>query len=141
MNSPRSVEAWLEWQASLNIKAIDLGLERVRVVLRNLQLKPISKVITVAGTNGKGSVAAFVASVLQEAGFKVGLYSSPHLVRFTERFRVNNKEISQINCLFSDAPALSRCAFRIYEIDKDYQFAVPLGGSNRERRRESITFG
>jgi dihydrofolate synthase/folylpolyglutamate synthase len=53
------------------------------------------KYVHIGGTNGKGSVAAFVASVLQEAGFKVGLYSSPHLVRFTERFRINNKEISQ----------------------------------------------
>ena len=51
--------------------------------------------IHIGGTNGKGSVAAFVASVLKEAGLKVGLYSSPHLVRFTERFRINDKEIAQ----------------------------------------------
>ena len=49
--------------------------------------------IHIAGTNGKGSVAAFLASILKEAGLKVGLYSSPHLVRFTERFRINDKEI------------------------------------------------
>ena len=51
--------------------------------------------IHIAGTNGKGSVAAFMASILQEAGYKVGLYVSPHLVRFTERFRINGTEISQ----------------------------------------------
>ena len=52
------------------------------------------KYVHFAGTNGKGSVAAFVASILKEAGLKVGLYSSPHLVRFTERFRINDKEIT-----------------------------------------------
>ncbi len=51
--------------------------------------------IHIAGTNGKGSTASFVASVLKEAGLKVGLYTSPHLVRFTERFKINDKEISQ----------------------------------------------
>ena len=51
--------------------------------------------IHIAGTNGKGSVAAFIASILKETGLKVGLYSSPHLVRFTERFKINGKEISQ----------------------------------------------
>jgi len=53
------------------------------------------KYIHIAGTNGKGSVAAFIASVLKHAGFRVGLYSSPHLVRFTERFRINDEEIAE----------------------------------------------
>lgn len=53
------------------------------------------KYIHIAGTNGKGSVAAFAAHILKEAGFKVGFYSSPHLVRFTERFRINGREISR----------------------------------------------
>jgi len=52
------------------------------------------KYIHVGGTNGKGSVASFIGSILEEAGLKVGLYSSPHLVRFTERFRINNEEIT-----------------------------------------------
>lgn len=51
--------------------------------------------IHIAGTNGKGSAAAFIAAVLQQAGLKVGLYSSPHLVRFTERFQINNREMDQ----------------------------------------------
>ncbi|MEL6132611.1 MAG: bifunctional folylpolyglutamate synthase/dihydrofolate synthase, partial [Bacteroidota bacterium] len=51
--------------------------------------------IHVAGTNGKGSVSAMIASVLQEAGFKVGMYTSPHLLEFTERIRINGKEIPQ----------------------------------------------
>ena len=52
------------------------------------------KYIHIGGTNGKGSVASFVGSILRESGLKVGLYSSPHLVRFTERFRINDQEIS-----------------------------------------------
>ena len=52
------------------------------------------KYIHIGGTNGKGSVASFVGSILKESGLKVGLYSSPHLVRFTERFRINDREIS-----------------------------------------------
>ncbi|MCJ7685099.1 MAG: bifunctional folylpolyglutamate synthase/dihydrofolate synthase, partial [Desulfobacteraceae bacterium] len=51
--------------------------------------------IHIAGTNGKGSVAAFIASILKETGLKVGFYSSPHLIRFTERFKIGGKEISQ----------------------------------------------
>lgn len=51
--------------------------------------------VHIAGTNGKGSTAAMVASVLQEAGYKVGLYTSPHLINFTERIRINNEEISE----------------------------------------------
>jgi dihydrofolate synthase/folylpolyglutamate synthase len=53
------------------------------------------KYVHIAGTNGKGSVAALVASILKQAGFKVGLYTSPHLVRFTERFRINDEEITE----------------------------------------------
>ncbi len=57
------------------------------------------KYLHIGGTNGKGSVAAFVASVLQSSGLKVGLYTSPHLVRFTERFRINGKEIPRQKAL------------------------------------------
>jgi dihydrofolate synthase/folylpolyglutamate synthase len=57
------------------------------------------KYIHIGGTNGKGSVAAFLASVLKEAGLRVGFYSSPHLVRFTERFKINDREISPERCI------------------------------------------
>jgi dihydrofolate synthase/folylpolyglutamate synthase len=59
--------------------------------------------VHIAGTNGKGSVASFLSSILQEAGLKVGLYTSPHLVRFTERFQINGREIDQ-----AEAAALMR---------------------------------
>ena len=55
--------------------------------------------IHVAGTNGKGSTSAFIASILQEAGYKTGLYTSPHLVRFTERIRINGVELSTVRLI------------------------------------------
>lgn len=75
---------------------IKLGLERTSRLLNALgDPHKGMKFIHVAGTNGKGSVCAYVASALKEAGLKVGFYSSPHLVRFTERFRINDKEIDR----------------------------------------------
>lgn len=80
---------------------IKLGLERVQAVL-NLLENPQDKlkIVHVAGTNGKGSVCSIVANVLKCAGYKVGLYTSPHLVEYTERIRINNVEISQNDFAF-----------------------------------------
>jgi dihydrofolate synthase/folylpolyglutamate synthase len=74
---------------------MDLGLKRVKALLKSLD-NPQDKfpIIHVAGTNGKGSTSAMIASILVEAGYKAGLYTSPHLVRFNERIRINHREIS-----------------------------------------------
>ncbi|MCK5534119.1 bifunctional folylpolyglutamate synthase/dihydrofolate synthase [bacterium] len=86
----------LEYLFLLKNKKIKFGLERVRKVLRELgDPQNTLSVIHVAGTNGKGSVTAFVYSVLREAGYKVGVYSSPHLIDFRERIRVNEKWIGK----------------------------------------------
>lgn len=76
---------------------IKFGLSKTSTLLKAFGDPHVGqKFIHIAGTNGKGSVAAFLASILREAGLdKVGLYSSPHLVRFTERFRINDKEIGR----------------------------------------------
>ena len=72
------------------------GLERIRATLRALSdPQDALQTIHVAGTNGKGSTAAFLASILRSGGHKVGLFTSPHLVAFTERIRVNGREISE----------------------------------------------
>ncbi|MBT4540237.1 bifunctional folylpolyglutamate synthase/dihydrofolate synthase [Candidatus Woesearchaeota archaeon] len=88
---------------SRGVHTVDLGLERIEKLLKKLG-NPHKKldVILVAGTNGKGSTAAMISSILQEANFKVGVYSSPHLVRFTERFKINKEEIlkKEIEALF-----------------------------------------
>ena len=89
-----TLDDWLHWQETLHPQTIDLGLERVRVVLRRLQLEPPAyTVITVGGTNGKGSCVAFLDAMLRAAGYRVGAYTSPHLLRYNERIRINNVEV------------------------------------------------
>jgi len=81
---------------SLQKFGIKFGLSKTSNLLKAFGNPHIGqKYIHVAGTNGKGSVAVFVASILQEAGYRVGLYTSPHLVRFTERFKINGREITR----------------------------------------------
>ncbi len=85
---------WLDWQESLHPRQIDPGLERVEQVARRLDLlKPAYGVITVAGTNGKGSSAAMLESVLLAAGYRTGCYSSPHLLHYNERIRLDGQNI------------------------------------------------
>ena len=75
---------------------IDLELDRIRKVLENLGNPQDSlKYIHVAGTNGKGSTCAMLDSILREAGYKVGLYTSPHIFEYTERIKINGQEISK----------------------------------------------
>ncbi len=75
---------------------INLGLDRISAIL-DLMGNPQRKLkcIHVAGTNGKGSVCAIISTVLKEAGFKVGLFTSPHLFRYTERIQIDGKEIEE----------------------------------------------
>lgn len=90
----QSLAAWLEWQASLSPRAIDLGLERVRLVWERLGSPPLdAAVITVAGTNGKGSSVAFAEAILQAAGYRTGCYTSPHLLHYNERIRIDQAAV------------------------------------------------
>ena len=91
----RSLVDWLSYLEQIHPVNIDMGLERVGAVARRMGLTRLPfKVITVAGTNGKGSSCAMAASILMAAGYKVGVYSSPHLLRFTERVRIDGAELS-----------------------------------------------
>jgi dihydrofolate synthase/folylpolyglutamate synthase len=91
----RSLADWLAYLEHLHPSAIDMGLERSRAVAQRLGLsRPAPRVITVTGTNGKGSTCAFLAALLQEQGLKVGVYSSPHLLRYNERVQVAGAEAS-----------------------------------------------
>ena len=88
---------------------MNLGLERINFLLKKLDNPQIGlKVLHVAGTNGKGSVASMLASILVKSGYKVGLYTSPHLFDVTERIQINNKNISR--------PELSSCLKQIEKI-------------------------
>ncbi|HWZ64204.1 MAG TPA: bifunctional tetrahydrofolate synthase/dihydrofolate synthase [Steroidobacteraceae bacterium] len=85
----RTLDEWLRLQESVHPRSIDLGLERVAAVAHALALTaPAFRLITVAGTNGKGSVAALAESVLRARGVRTGLFTSPHLVRYNERIQV-----------------------------------------------------
>ena len=88
-----TLEQWLDWQETLHPSGMKLGLARVRAVVSRLEWsdRPFP-VITVAGTNGKGSTVAILESILGAAGYRTGVYTSPHLVRYNERIRIGRRE-------------------------------------------------
>src|SRR6185436_19347511 len=88
----RTLDDWLEYIGRQHSQTIAMGLERVVSVLDRMKLKIAHPVITVGGTNGKGSTCAMLESILRSAGYRTGLYSSPHLVRYNERVLVAGAE-------------------------------------------------
>ena len=94
----RSLDEWLAWQEQIHPASIEMSLERIREVAERLQLFTASstKVVTVAGTNGKGSTIAFLEAILREAGYKVGCYTSPHILRYNERVRIQGEEVDDL---------------------------------------------
>jgi dihydrofolate synthase/folylpolyglutamate synthase len=90
----RSLDQWLDYQLKTHPQAIAMGLERVREVAQRLKLGPPAKyVITVGGTNGKGSTVAFIETIARAAGLRVGAFTSPHLLRYNERVRVDGEAV------------------------------------------------
>jgi dihydrofolate synthase/folylpolyglutamate synthase len=94
MPVPTTLDQWLAYCERIHPKEIDLTLERVRRVKERLGLAIATTVIVVGGTNGKGSTCAMLESVALQAGYRVGLYSKPHLVHFEERCRVNGEMVA-----------------------------------------------
>jgi dihydrofolate synthase/folylpolyglutamate synthase len=89
-----NLEQWLEFQLRVHPKEVALGLERVTSVATRLGLsRPARHVITVGGTNGKGSTVAFIEAMARAAGHRVGAYTSPHLLRYNERVRIDGSEV------------------------------------------------
>ncbi|MBN4053302.1 bifunctional tetrahydrofolate synthase/dihydrofolate synthase [Haliea sp. AH-315-K21] len=89
-----NLSAWLTYLETLHPEEIELGLDRVRLVASKLGLDFSSKtVISIAGTNGKGSTSCFLVSLLQAAGKSTGLYSSPHLLKYNERISINGADV------------------------------------------------
>ncbi len=101
----KTLSQWLHWQETLHPKEIDLGLERVAQVLKRLlpECHPSSQqnspavfpftIISIAGTNGKGSTVAMLEAILSHAGYQVGSYTSPHLLRYNERIKINQQAV------------------------------------------------
>ncbi len=90
---PKDLAGWLAYIEQQHPQTIALGLERVERVRAAMGLAPAMPVITVAGTNGKGSTCAMLESILTAAGYRVGLYTSPHLLRYNERVRIARREV------------------------------------------------
>jgi len=89
------LEGWLRWQETLHPTTIDLGLERVTEVYNALNpgaAKPLT--ITVAGTNGKGSCVAYLDSIYRAQGYRVGAYTSPHILKYNERIKIDGQPVS-----------------------------------------------
>jgi len=98
--STAGLSQWLSWQETLHPSAIDLGLERLSRTLARLQWRrPGCPVITVGGTNGKGSTVALTSRILAAAGYRVGTFTSPHLRRYNERIAIDGREVSDASLI------------------------------------------
>ena len=89
---PENLEEWLKHIEGVHPRAVEMGLERVTTVKDALHLAPEFPIVTVGGTNGKGSACAMLEAILQQAGYRTGCYTSPHLLRFNERVRLGREE-------------------------------------------------
>jgi dihydrofolate synthase/folylpolyglutamate synthase len=89
----KTLDEWLAYQQTIHARGIDMGLDRVDEVWRRMGApRPAPLVVTVGGTNGKGSVVAFLEAMLRAGGMRVGSYTSPHILRYNERVRVDGVE-------------------------------------------------
>ena len=84
------VDDWLRWMETQHPRNIDLGLERIALVAKQLDIALEMPVITVAGTNGKGSCVALLSAILGVQGYRVGAYTSPHLNQYHERIAIGD---------------------------------------------------
>lgn len=92
---PQTLSAWLSHIEQQHPATIDMGLERVRSVAQALGLaQPGAHTVVVGGTNGKGSTVAFIEAIARAAGWKVGAYTSPHLLRYNERVRIDGQDVT-----------------------------------------------
>lgn len=114
---PTTLTAWLAYLESLHPKAIAMGLDRIRAVHARLGARLDCPVITVGGTNGKGSTCAFLDAILRAAGYRVGVYSSPHLLRYNERVRIDRLEATDADLVAA------------FEAVEDARTAVEPGGT------------
>lgn len=103
MTNPVTLSDWLEYIERQHPQSIAMGLDRVNVVRDALQLKPAFPLITVGGTNGKGSACRFLESILTHAGYRAGVYTSPHLVHYNERVRIAGRDADDADLVRASA--------------------------------------
>ena len=100
MQTKRTLDEWLTWQETLMEETIVLGLDRVKIVYDELFPNGVPfKVITIGGTNGKGSSIAFIDSIYEQSKYKIGRSTSPHLLKYNERFAIDGKEVSDASII------------------------------------------
>jgi dihydrofolate synthase/folylpolyglutamate synthase len=135
-----SLSAWLTWLEQNHPREIDLGLERISAVARRMSLlAPAATVVTVAGTNGKGSCVTATAALLRAAGFTVGVYTSPHLIHYNERIAVDGEPVSDdeicaaFNAIFTACQQLDE--FATYPLSLTYFEYGTLAALEIFRRR------
>jgi dihydrofolate synthase/folylpolyglutamate synthase len=119
LNTLSTLSDWLAYCERLHPKTIDMGLERTRTVAQRMGLKMPCPVITVAGTNGKGSTCAMLESILSQAGYKTGVYTSPHLVHFEERLRLQGQPV-KADALLPSFERVERARVQTPEISLSY---------------------
>ena len=107
----KTLQEWLAHCEQLHPKSIDMGLERVKAVADRMDIRFDCPVITVAGTNGKGSTCAMLEAICLQAGYRTGVYTSPHLVHFEERCRIHGE--------IASASALAQHFARVEEVRQD----------------------
>lgn len=118
-----SLSAWLDWLEKNHPTEIDLGLERITRVARRMSLlKPTATVVTVAGTNGKGSCVTATAALLGVAGFSVGVYTSPHLLHYNERIVVDGNPVADAEICSAFEAIFNACQ----QISTDYPEPISL---------------
>jgi dihydrofolate synthase/folylpolyglutamate synthase len=114
---PQSLQDWLLHLESLHPKTIALGLERVAEVKQRLHLEPAFPVIVIGGTNGKGSVCAMLEAIFHAAGYRVGCYTSPHLLHYNERVRIGKQPVTDAElCVSFEQIELARKKL-VYDIE------------------------
>ena len=100
MQTKRTLDEWLTWQETLMEETIVLGLDRVKIVYDKLFPNGVPfKVITIGGTNGKGSTIAFIDSIYKQSKYKIGRSTSPHILKYNERFAIDGKEVSDTSII------------------------------------------
>jgi dihydrofolate synthase/folylpolyglutamate synthase len=108
----KSLSDWLRYLERIHPRTIEMGLDRVQRVKTELDLAPSFPVITVGGTNGKGSSCAMMEAILRHAGYRTGCYTSPHLLRYNERVRIDGQEAAD-NALCNAFNAVEAARLRI----------------------------
>lgn len=131
-----TVDDWMEYIQTLHVREIDLSLDRVAEVFRRMYPKGVSfKVVTVAGTNGKGSTSELIYSIYHQAGYRAAKFTSPHISRFNERFRLAGKDV--------DDAALLAAFKRVEEFRRDtrityFEYGILLAIELFERSKVEI---